>query len=164
VAKVQGLGHVGLYVKDVERQLGFYHDLLGLQVTDRSAQSGAVFMSARPGEEHHELLLAPDPERAGAPLQQISFYCGSLAELKDFYQRFLAEGVRFHRVVTHGNAIGVYVHDPEDNIVEVYWHTGVDWPQPFGKPMDLSRPDEEILAAVTTGMDVPFVPAAASAS
>ena len=155
MARVQGLGHVGLYVKDVEKELWFFRDLLGLQVTDRSEQSGAVFLSARPAEEHHELLLAPDAEKASGVLQQVSFYCGSLAELKEFYRRFQENGIRFHRIVTHGNAIGCYVHDPEDNIVEVYWHTGLDWPQPFGKPIDLSRPDEEILAALTTGMVAP---------
>ena len=158
MAKVQGLGHVGLYVKDVERELAFFRDVIGLQVTDRS-ESGATFMSARPAEEHHELLLAPNPETTGGP-QQISFYCGSLADLREYRRRFLEHGVRFHRIVTHGNAIGIYVHDPEDNVVEVYWHTGVAWPQPFGKPIDLTRSDDEILAALTTGLPAPAAAAA----
>jgi catechol 2,3-dioxygenase-like lactoylglutathione lyase family enzyme len=160
MAKVQGLGHVGLYVKDLERELWFYRDLLGLQVTDQGEERGFVFMSARPQEEHHELLLARDPEKASGMLQQLSFYCGSLAELKEFHRRFQANGIAFERVVTHGNAIGIYVHDPEGNTVEVYWHTGLDWPQPFGRPMDLTRPDEEILGALTTGLPAPAAAAA----
>jgi catechol-2,3-dioxygenase len=153
MAKVQGLGHVGLSVRDVERELAFFRDVIGLSVTDRS-ESGATFMSARPDEEHHELLLAPNPETTGGP-QQISFYCGSLAELKEYRQRFVDHDVRFHRIVSHGNAIGIYVLDPEDNVVEVYWHTGLKWPQPFGKQIDLTRSDVEILAALTTGHDAP---------
>ncbi len=149
------LGHVGLHVTDLERAKEFYRDVVGLQITDEDPHIGMVFMSAQPEEEHHELLLARDEEKASASLQQISFYCGSLAELKEFHRRFQENGIRFDRVVTHGNAIGIYVHDPEDNIVEVYWHTGVEWPQPFGRPMDLTRPDEEILAALTTGMAQP---------
>ena len=161
MAKVQGLGHVGLYVRDVERELVFFRDVIGLQVTDRS-ETGSTFMSARPEEEHHELLLAPNPEAATGP-QQISFYCGSLAELKEYRQRFLEHGVQFERIVTHGNAIGIYVFDPEGNRVEVYWHTGVKWPQPFGKQIDLTRSDDEIVAAVTTGHDAPD-PAVAQAA
>ena len=159
MAKVQGLGHVGLYVKDLERELWFYRDLLGLQVTDRSEERGAVFMSARPQEEHHELLLARDPER-GTLVNQVSFYCGSLAELKEFYRRFQENNVPIQRIVTHGIAVGIYVLDPEDNTVEVYWPTGVKWHQPFSRPMDLTRPDEEILGALTTGLPAPAAAAA----
>jgi hypothetical protein len=31
----------------------------------------------------------------------------------------------------------------------VYWQTGVDWPQPFGKPVDLTASDEDIIANLT---------------
>lgn len=57
--KVTSLGHLGLYVKDVERSVAFYRDVLGLQVSDRS-HSGAVFMTAQDRlTKHHELLAAP---------------------------------------------------------------------------------------------------------
>jgi catechol-2,3-dioxygenase len=45
--------------------------------------------------------------------------------------------------------VGVYFQDPDGNQVEVYWPTGKDWPQPFGKNVDLTAPDEEILANLT---------------
>jgi catechol-2,3-dioxygenase len=51
-------------------------------------------------------------------------------------------------VVNHGNAIGCYFRDPEENVVEVYWHTGRDWPQPYADPIDLSRSEEELLDIV----------------
>ena len=48
------LGHVGLHVKDLERQKHFYRDILGLEVTDEDPNMGVVFLSARPAEEHQD--------------------------------------------------------------------------------------------------------------
>ena len=146
--KVTSLGHLGLYVKDVERSVAFYRDVLGLQVSDRSP-SGAVFMTAQDRlTEHHELLVAPGREGNGRILQQISFRCGSLADVKDFYRIFLERQVPIQRVVTHGNTVSIYFEDPDNNTVEVYWPTGIDVPQPFGQPVDLSQSDDEIMSRV----------------
>ncbi len=150
-ARVTGLGHVGLFVKDLEREVWFFRDVIGLQVTDKSDERGMYFFSARPDEEHHELFLMRRPERPSS-VQQVSFTCESLAVLKEFHQRFADNGIQFNHVVTHGNAIGIYVSDPEGNNVEVYWPTGVKWPQPCQMPMDLTCSDEEILAHLTTGL------------
>src|SRR5713101_111849 len=147
--KVTSLGHMGFYVKDVERTVAFYRDILGLQVSDRSPR-GAVFMTAQDRlAEHHELLIAPGRQEGTTnTIQQISFRCASLADVKDFHRIFLERQVPIQRVVTHGNTVSIYFEDPDGNSVEVYWPTGIDVPQPFGKPMDLTKSDEEILARV----------------
>ena len=146
--KVPSRGHLGLYVKDVEHSVAFYRDVLGLQVSDRSPR-GAVFMTAQDRlAEHHELLVAPGREGDGKILQQISFRCGSLADVKDFYRIFLERQVPIQRVVTHGNTVSIYFEDPDNNTVEVYWPTGIDVPQPFGQPVDLSQSDDEIMSRV----------------
>jgi catechol 2,3-dioxygenase-like lactoylglutathione lyase family enzyme len=44
--KVASLGHLGFYVRDMERSVAFYRDILGMQVSDRSPR-GAVFMTAQ---------------------------------------------------------------------------------------------------------------------
>ena len=44
--KVNSLGHVGVYVRDIERSVAFYRDILGMQVSDRSPRGG-VFMTAQ---------------------------------------------------------------------------------------------------------------------
>jgi catechol-2,3-dioxygenase len=148
MAKVTSLGHLGLYVKDIERSVAFYRDVLGLQVSDRSPR-GAVFMTAQDRlAEHHELLVAPGREGDGKILQQISFRCASLADVKEFYRTFLERQVPILRVVTHGNTVSIYFEDPDNNTVEVYWPTGIDVPQPFGQPMDLTKSDDEILGRV----------------
>ena len=46
--KVTGLGHVGIYVRDLERMVAFYRDLLGMQVTKQNWRAGIVFLSADP--------------------------------------------------------------------------------------------------------------------
>jgi catechol-2,3-dioxygenase len=147
--KVTSLGHLGFYVKDVERSEAFYRDILGLQVSDRSPR-GSVFMTAQDRlAEHHELLIAPGRQDGTAnTIQQISFRCASLADVKDFYRLFLERKVPIQRIVTHGNTVSIYFEDPDGNSVEVYWPTRIDVPQPFGKPIDLTKSDEEILAQV----------------
>lgn len=149
MARVSSLGHVGVYVHDVERSKAFYRDILGLTVSDESARSGAVFLTAKDRlDEHHELLLVPG-RQDGRVIQQISFRCDSLADVKEIYRLLVERKVPVNRAVSHGNAVGVYFQDPDGNQVEAYWPTGVDWPQPFGKPVDLTAPDEVILANLT---------------
>jgi len=139
---------MGLYVRDIERSVAFYRDILGMNISDRSSR-GTVFMTAQDRlQEHHELLLAPGREGDGKVLQQISFRCASLADVKEFYRIFLERQVPIQRVVTHGNAVSIYFEDPDANSVEVYWPTGIDVPQPFGKPVDLTKSEDEILARV----------------
>jgi 2-polyprenyl-6-methoxyphenol hydroxylase-like FAD-dependent oxidoreductase/catechol-2,3-dioxygenase len=140
-AKVTGLGHFGLYVRDVEKMREFYGDFLGMTVTDRTDTK--VFLSAQPGVEHHELLLAGHESKHTEP-QQISFVVDSLTDLRDFYGRIVDGGYEIDHVSNHGNAIGCYFRDPEGNRVEVYWHTGIDWPQPHSGRIDLSQSETEI--------------------
>jgi catechol-2,3-dioxygenase len=145
--KVTSLGHVGVYVRDMERSVKFYRDILGIQVSDRSPRGG-VFMTAQDRAlEHHELLLAPGRNDDGKAnvLQQISFRCASVADVKEFYRVFVENNVPINRCVSHGNTVSIYAEDPDGNSVEVYWPTGVDVPQPFGKPMDLSKSEADII-------------------
>jgi catechol-2,3-dioxygenase len=144
---VTGLGHVGLYVQDMPRMVDFYSNFLGLKVTD-VGWPRIVFMSARPEEEHHELALAQAANGERTNAQQISFTVGSLKDLKDFYRKIKKSGLEIDRTVSHGNAFGCYFRDPEGNRVEVYWHTGVDFPQPYGDPIDLEASDDELLQKV----------------
>jgi catechol-2,3-dioxygenase len=149
--KVNSLGHVGVYVRDIERSVAFYRDILGMQVSDRSPRGG-VFMTAQDrAVEHHELLLAPGRNDDGKVnlLQQISFRCATLKDVKDFYRIFVDNNVPINRVVSHGNTVSIYAQDPDGNSVEVYWPSGVDVPQPFGKPMDLSKSEPEIRDQLT---------------
>lgn len=148
--RIGSLGHVGIFVEDVERSLAFYRDLLGLTLTDADERAGMYFMSARPDEEHHEFLIcrgrtAPRDVRL---VQQISFRCESLDDVIGFYHRMKGAGVEFDRIVSHGNAIGIYFFDPDHNRCEVYWPTGLPARQTYLAPVDLEAPPETILAGI----------------
>lgn len=146
--KVSGLGHVGIYVNDLMKLRDFYSRVIGLQITDEDLeQRRMVFLSANPDDEHHEFVLM---EGRTAPMdskmvQQISFTVDTLGELKDFYHTFRDEGVNIQRIVSHGNAFGMYADDPEGNTLEVYYKTGFDVPQPHGDHIELEMSDEELL-------------------
>jgi catechol-2,3-dioxygenase len=146
--KVSGLGHVGIWVKDLSAMTDFYHNVLGLQVSDtRDTPMDMVFLSAKPQEEHHETVLLSPPHEE-RPLQQVSFYVDSLAELRAFHREFQARQVPVDMIVSHGNAVGIYFFDPEGNRCEVYWRTGKEVHPPYFKPIDLTRSDEEVMAAL----------------
>ena len=46
--RVTGLGHVGIYVRDLTRMVAFYRDVMGMQVTKQNWRAGVVFLSANP--------------------------------------------------------------------------------------------------------------------
>ena len=156
--RVTGLGHVGIYANDLMKQRDFYSRVMGLKVTDEDIDGlGIVFMSARPEEEHHEFVLmkgrdAPEDVKL---VQQLSFTVDSIEELKEFQRVFKEEGIKVERIVSHGNAFGMYGYDPEGNRFEVYYKTGVDVPQPHSQAIDLAKSDEELMdiarAAAVTG-------------
>lgn len=143
--RVTGLGHVGIYVDDLDAMAEFYSSFLGMTVSDRSDEEGIVFLSARPTEEHHELVLFKDAARR-TEMQQVSFTVGSLDDLRTFYAQIKERAYPVDRVVSHGNAIGCYFRDPEGNQIEVYWPTGRVWPQPYLKDIDLELEEAELLA------------------
>ena len=147
--RVSGLGHVGIYTDDLMKQRDFYTRVIGLEITDEDLENrGMVFLSANPDDEHHEFVLMKgrSAPREAQMVQQISFKVDSVTELKEFYRLFKKEGVRIQRVVSHGNALGMYALDPEDNTIEIYYKTGFPVPQPHGEPIDLEMSDEELLS------------------
>ena len=150
MARVTGLGHVGIYVQDLERMVGFYRDVMGMQVTKQNWRFGAVFLSADPEAVDHEIALMRGRPSADDPhlIQQISMRVESLADLRTFHRRLVAEGYRIEHVVNHASAIGCYFFDPEGNRTEVFWVTGRPSWVPVANPIDIEQTDEAVLAEV----------------
>ena len=141
--------HLGCYAFDPEAQAEFYCREFGLIVTDRGTGTTGhhvVFMSGDP-HDHHQLVFANGREPGSKPLMnQISFRVKDVTALKAYAAHFAEIGIPLVQCKTHGNALSIYIHDPEGNTVEVYCHTPWYVGQPTGVPMDLSKSDEEILA------------------
>ena len=146
---ILGLGHVGLYVFDLAESVRFWTGLLGFQITDGSVESGFCFLSARPDEEHHMMLLrgGRDVPREANVVQQVSFRAASLDAVAAYSRTLRAAGVATMDV-SHGNAVGVYFRDPDGNRCEVYWQTGLPAHQIYKQAVDLSLPPEQVLAGI----------------
>jgi catechol-2,3-dioxygenase len=148
--KVAGLGHIGIFVRDLERMVAFYRDFLGLKITKQNWRAGVVFLSADEKAADHEIALVrgrPDGEEPKL-IQQMSFRCETLNDVREFRRRLVREGYRIQRVVNHASAIGCYFYDPEGNCAEVFWVTGKESWVPVSLPIDLEQSDEAILAEV----------------
>jgi catechol 2,3-dioxygenase len=147
-AHVVGLGHVGIYVRDLPRMTAFYRDFLGMTIT--KIDDSIVFFSSDPSRTDHEIVLMRGRPSAEDPhlINQISMRVATLAHLREFHRRLVAEGYRIQRVVTHVSAIGCYFDDPEGNTTEIFWLTGVPSWVPIGIAIDIERSDAVILADV----------------
>jgi catechol 2,3-dioxygenase len=123
--KAHYLGHVVFYVKDLERSLAFYRDLLGFREVGRVFGGAAAALTS--GRTHHELLLiqvgdAPGPmigRRRG--LYHIGIKVGdSLDDLREAKQELEKAGVEIGGMSDHTVSQSLYLHDPDGNEVELY--------------------------------------------
>ena len=48
----------------------------------------------------------------------------------------------------HGASVAFYFDDPDGNMIEVYWPTGVNYRQPFIEPLDLTQSEEALRATL----------------
>ncbi len=150
MARVTGLGHVGIYVRDLDRMVAFYRDVMGMQITKQNWRAGIVFLSADAEAVDHEIALMRGRPHAEDPhlINQISLRVASLDDLRAFHRRLVAEGYRIDGVVNHASAIGCYFFDPEGNRTEVFWVTGRPCWVPTANPIDIEQPDAAVLAEV----------------
>lgn len=123
--KAHYLGHVVFYVKDLDRSLAFYRDLLGFKEVGRVFGGAAAALTS--GRTHHELLLiqvgdAPGPitgRRRG--LYHIGIKVGdNLDELRAAKKELERAGVEIEGMSDHTVSQSLYLRDPDGNEVEVY--------------------------------------------
>jgi catechol 2,3-dioxygenase len=123
--KAQYLGHVVFYVKNLERSLAFYRDLLGFREIGRTFGGAAAALTS--GRTHHEMLLievgeapAPPPGRR-LGLYHIGIKVGdSLDELRAAKLELEKAGVPIGGMSDHTVSQSLYLHDPDGNEVELY--------------------------------------------
>jgi len=143
------IGHVHLKVADLERALGFYRDVLGFELTQRFG-TGAAFLSA--GGYHHHIGLntwesrgGPPPPPGTAGLYHLAILYPARAELAEALRRVRTAGIALDGAADHGVSEALYLRDPDDNGVELYWDRPQEsWPRTpdgelamFTKPLDL---------------------------
>lgn len=127
------IGHVHLKVADIERALRFYRDLLGFEITQRYGSS-AVFLSA--GGYHHHIGLntwyskdAPPAPVRSAGLFHTAILYETRKDLAVVVKRLLDARYPLTGASDHGVSEAIYLNDPDNNGVELYWDRPKDeWP------------------------------------
>jgi catechol 2,3-dioxygenase len=143
------IGHVHLKVADLERALGFYRDVLWFEVTQRMGRQ-AAFLSA--GGYHHHVGLNTWESAGGRPpapgttgLYHLAILYPTRAELGDALRRVVKAGIALDGASDHGVSEALYLRDPDENGVELYWDRPVEeWP----------RREEGELAMFTKSLDL----------
>ena len=146
------LAHATLAVRDLDRMVAFYTEVLGFHVTNRGepvpGMGEMVFMSQTP-DEHHQLVLVHTAEptpRAFMMADHLAFRTGSLDDLRALTARLAADDNGSAIPISHGNAWSVYFTDPEGNGLECFLDTPFHVAQPYADGLDLSLSDAEIEA------------------
>ncbi|MFY9271176.1 MAG: VOC family protein [Candidatus Manganitrophaceae bacterium] len=123
--KAHYLGHVVFYVKDLDRSLAFYRDLLGFREIGKVFGEMAAGLTS--GRTHHELLLiqvgdAPGPPRGRRRgLYHIGIKIGdSLDELRAAKEELERAGIPIAGMSDHTVSQSLYLSDPDGNEVELY--------------------------------------------
>ena len=147
MAQTTGLGHVGIYADDFMKQRDFYSRVIGLKIADENMDRGMCFMSSDPVSEHHEFVVMKGRQADNDTnvIQQISFKVPTIQDMREYKAKLEEENITIERIVSHGNAFGMYFFDPEGNRVELYYRTGFPVPQPHGDLIDLDRTTRSLL-------------------
>jgi catechol 2,3-dioxygenase len=145
------IGHIHLKVSNIEKSIEFYCGLLGFTLTTRYG-SEAAFISA--GGYHHHIGLntwysknCEPASETGVGLYHTAILYPTRKDLAVIYKRLLDENYHITGAADHGVSIALYLNDPDNNGIELYW----DRPQThwlynpdgtivmFSDPLDLNN-------------------------
>lgn len=128
--EIKELGHVVLYVRDLERSADFYGKILGFREIAR--RTGLALFSS--GRTHHELLLievggdAPREKSFEPGLYHIGFKIGDDHDaLVSAHRELVEQGVQILGSGDHTVTHSLYIKDPDGNEIELYVDVSDEW-------------------------------------
>ena len=128
------IGHVHLKVADLDRALAFYCGVLGFELMQRYGTQ-AAFIAA--GVYHHHIGLNTWESKGGSPpppgttgLYHTAILYPTRAALADALRRLVEAGIPIDGASDHGVSEALYLRDPDQNGVELYWDRPAEqWPR-----------------------------------
>lgn len=117
------IGHVVLKVRDLDRSLVFYRDLLGFKVV--SELSNVMIFLAADGQNHHDLALLRVGQQAASPvptavgLYHVAIQLADLDAVRSAHVLLTERGL-LRGAVDHGVSRSLYTADPDGNEIELY--------------------------------------------
>jgi catechol 2,3-dioxygenase len=117
------IGHVVLKVRDLDRSLAFYRDLLGFRVAGEMSNV-MIFLTAT-GENHHDLALlrvgdsAPSPLATAVGLYHVAIQLSDWPAVQNAHALLSDRGL-LRGAVDHGVTRSLYTADPDGNEIELY--------------------------------------------
>ena len=151
------IGHVHLKVADLQRALDFYCGVLGFELQQMYG-TDAAFISA--GGYHHHIGLNTWESKGGSPpppgttgLYHTAILYPTRVDLANAFKRVVQSGRELDGAANHGVSDALYLRDPDENGVELYWDRAKDdWPRgPDGKlTMSNARIDLKALLETAT--------------
>jgi catechol 2,3-dioxygenase len=117
------IGHVVLKVRDLDRSLAFYRDLLGFRVS--AEMSNVMLFLTATGESHHDLALlrvgdqAPSALPSAVGLYHVAIQLADWEAVKRAHA-LLSERGLLKGAADHGVTRSLYTADPDGNEIELY--------------------------------------------
>jgi catechol 2,3-dioxygenase len=130
-------------VSDLDRAVAFYRDVLGFEVQHRYGDQ-AAFLSA--GGYHHHIGLNTWESKGGSPpspgttgLYHVAIRYPDRQTLAQAVKTVVDAGVPLSGASDHGVSEAIYLHDPDQNGIELYRDRPREqWPDDmYTAPLDL---------------------------
>jgi catechol-2,3-dioxygenase len=174
---IHRLNHAVLYVRNVERSVAFYRDVLGFTPLEQLTMRGAAFLRAAGSTNDHDLGLFEIGEGAGASgagrstvgLYHLAWEVDTLHDLESLAGK-LADAGALVGASDHSTTKSLYGHDPDGLEFEIAWIVPADLLDEAAvagrtgiRPLDIGREIERYGAETLGGIGISRVAVAGPA-